>query len=618
MKRILKHIFVWMILATFVGNIIAPGAAFADTIGVTTADELRARFAANTGGDVRLDEDITLSGNYAMRAPMNLDLNGHVLTIANGKCLFAYSDITVFDSQNSDRSAIVGSFSNNYILRVGSASAPGSITLESGKIVATGTSNGRGILIVNGSVTLNNGLIESPGYTIYNSDTDGEITINNGEVRATTTFAGIYSNVNDAKLNMNGGKISAPSFAVYQAGTFIMNNGVIESDGVTFRSNANSKFEMNGGRIETFSDDDAAITLQDGTVAVINNGEIYAKNGVSDNRGSSSVVTFKNVDLTVNDGVLEAWANTILGNGSGPESGSTDGTNAKITINGGKITSSNGDAIYAPQINGITTINGGELTGVSGVEIRAGKLLVKGGKITGTSAYSITPNTNGGTTYGAAISVAQHTSKQPVEVVITGGTMSAEKPISFTNPLNLDQEVVDQVSIKVSGGYFSSSVAEFVEDGFYEVWTNHDNKRMIYITKKHNVNAENNSHINITKNDALLNDEVEIDIDVPEGYILKIEVKDSDGNVIEVVDNKFTMPDTDVTITTSLEKIPEEPVTPTEPEEKSENEEVPEVPDTGVALMNNSMVTTSVVVGAIFGGLVGLYASRKKIKALFE
>ena len=618
MKRILKHIFVWMILATFVNNIIAPSTAFADTIGVATADELRARFATNTGGDVRLDEDITLSGNYAMRAPMNLDLNGHVLTIVNGKCLFAYSDITVLDSQNSERSAIVGSFDNNYILRIGSASISGSITLESGKIVSTSTNGGRGILITNGSITVNNGLIESSGYAINNSDEDGEITINNGEVRATTSFAGIYSNVNGAKLNINGGKVSAPSFAVYQAGTFIMNNGVIESNGLTFRSNANSTFEMNGGRIETFSNDDAAITLQDGTTAIINNGEIFAKNGIDENKGSNSIAIFKNTDLTINNVVIEAWGNAILGNGSGPESGSTDGTNAKVTINGGKILSTSGDAIYAPQINGVTTINGGELTGASGVEIRAGQLIVKGGKITGTEAYRVIYNTNGGTTYGAAIAVAQHTSKKPIDVVITGGTMSAEKPISFTNPLDLDQEIVDQVNISVSGGYFSSSVAEFIENGFYEVWVNHDDKRMIYVTNKHNVNAANNSHVNITKNDALLNDEVEISTDVPEGYILKIEVKDSDGNVIEVVDNKFIMPDTDVIITTSLEKIPEEPVAPTEPEEKSENEEAPEVPDTGVALMNNSMVTTSAIIGAIFGGLVGLYASRKKIKALFE
>ncbi len=617
MKRILKHIFVWMILATFVNNIIAPSTAFADTIGVATADELRARFATNTGGDVRLDEDITLSGNYAMRAPMNLDLNGHVLTIANGKCLFAYSDITVLDSQNSERSAIVGSFDNNYILRIGSASIPGSITLESGKIVST-SANGRGILITNGSITVNNGLIESSGYAINNSDEDGEITINNGEVRATTTFAGIYSNVNGAKLNINGGKVSAPSFAVYQAGTFIMNNGVIESNGLSFRSNANSTFEMNGGRIETFSNDNVAITLQDGTTATINNGEIFAKNGIDENKGSNSIAIFKNTDLTINNVVIEAWGNAILGNGSGPESGSTDGTNAKVTINGGKILSTGGDALYMPQINGVTTINGGELTGASGVEIRAGQLIVKGGKITGTEAYRVIYNTNGGTTYGAAIAVAQHTSKKPIDVVITGGTMSAEKPISFTNPLDLDQEIVDQVSIKVGGGYFSSSVADFIENGFYEVWVNHDDKKMIYVTNKHNVNAANNSHINITKNDALLNDEVEISTDVPEGYILKIEVKDSDGNVIEVVDNKFIMPDTDVIIMTSLEKIPEEPVAPTEPEEKSENEEVPEVPDTGAALMNNSMVTTSAIIGAIFGGLVGLYASRKKIKALFE
>ena len=180
MKHILKHIFMWVALAAFIA-VAVPKSVFADEfISVKTSDELRARFALNTGGNVRMDEDITLSGNYSMKSPMNLDLNGHVLTIANGKCLFAYSDITVFDSQNKEDSGIIGSFDNNYILRVGSTTTSGSITLENSKIISTSTNGGRGILIIKGSVTVNGGLIEAPGYAIANIDAAGDITLNNG------------------------------------------------------------------------------------------------------------------------------------------------------------------------------------------------------------------------------------------------------------------------------------------------------------------------------------------------------------------------------------------------------------------------------------------------------
>ena len=612
MKHILKHIFMWVVLAAFIA-VAVPKSVFADEfISVKTSDELRARFALNTGGNVRMDEDITLSGNYSMKSPMNLDLNGHVLTIANGKCLFAYSDITVFDSQNKEDSGIIGSFDNNYILRVGSTTTSGSITLENSKIISTSTNGGRGILIIKGSVTVNGGLIEAPGYAIANNDAAGEITLNNGTIRATTNVAGIYSNVNGSKLTVNGGTISSPNFAVYQAGTFTMNNGVIESAGTAIRINPNSQVEINGGRIETTSSTIGnALALQDGTVAVINNAEIYAKNGVGEDLGASCIVAFKNVDLTINNAVLEAWGHAISGNGSWE--GDTEGTNAKITINDGKITSSYGAALYIPQINGETVINGGEMTGATGIEIRAGKLTVKGGKITGTGEYSVIDNTNGNTTTGAAISVAQHTSKQPIEVIIEGGEMSAAVPISFTNPLNLDQSIVDQVSITARGGYFSSSVDEYVEDGYSEVWMTHDGKRMVYITKPHYIDTNNSEHFRVARTRALVLDEIELETNAPEGYIVKFEIEDSDGNKIEVVNNKFIMPDSNIVITATLERIPEEPATPETP-----SEDVPEVPDTGIVTPVESITKTSVLVGAIVGGLAGLFASRKKIKTLFE
>ena len=62
MGRILKFIFAWALVAAFINNAFftTNPVVAEEVIGVTTSDEIRARFAAGTGGDVRLDADITL------------------------------------------------------------------------------------------------------------------------------------------------------------------------------------------------------------------------------------------------------------------------------------------------------------------------------------------------------------------------------------------------------------------------------------------------------------------------------------------------------------------------------------------------------------------------------
>ena len=121
----------------------------------------------------------------------------------------------------------------------------------------------------------------------------------------------------------------------------------------------------------------------------------------------------------------------------------------------------------------------------SGIEIRAGELNINGGSITATYIPTeVTPNGNGTTTDGAAVAVAQHTTKLPIDVKISGGKFKAYTPFIQTNPQNNSAEDVAKVKIKITGGefkklsneqhnsVFSENFTGFISGGTYEIPVN--------------------------------------------------------------------------------------------------------------------------------------------------
>lgn len=156
--------------------------------------------------------------------------------------------------------------------------------------------------------------------------------------------------------------------------------------------------------------------------------------------------------LTVNGGTLTGTYYAICGNGSRP--------NTEITINGGTLNATaEGDnyGIYHPQV-GTLTITGGTITGYcAAVEMRAGALNVSGGTFTAlASEFSYAPNGSGSTTIGAAIAIAQHTTKKDIAATITGGTFVGAKAIAEVNPQENDP--APQVEMSISGGTFEGGV----------------------------------------------------------------------------------------------------------------------------------------------------------------
>ena len=170
--------------------------------------------------------------------------------------------------------------------------------------------------------------------------------------------------------------------------------------------------------------------------------------------------------LNVEAGTISGGYYGIAGNGSNTAKNRQG--NTVINIKGGtiKATAADGAGIYHPQ-DGVLNISGGEIEGATGVEIRAGKLTVTGGKITGTAAtLTVTSNPNGSTTIGAGIAVAQHTTKKEIEVSITGGTIKGAAALSEANPQENPKEDIEKVTLSVTGGTFTGEIKSENKTGF--------------------------------------------------------------------------------------------------------------------------------------------------------
>ncbi len=308
----------------------------------------------------------------------------------------------------------------------------------------------------NSEIIITNGTITSKKQGLYNS---GKTVINGGLIEGTVSQA-LYNNIN-ALVEMNGGIITSPSTVIgsssshdctlYNAGTFKMYDGTIHSDeGFGVYGITDSVFTMDDGLVEILSSAEAIRLSKPGAKAIINGGSIKA---LSEN--GAGIVAFKDTEITINGGEIDSYGSCILGNGSGAEG--SDGRNAIFTINGGTLTSNIGAGIYAPQQNGITTINGGKISGTTGIEVRAGTLIITSGDIVATADYEANNNTNGIATKGAAVSIAQHTTKKPIEVKISGGTFTGKLPISQENKIGNSDSDLEQITLSIEGGSFIST-----------------------------------------------------------------------------------------------------------------------------------------------------------------
>ena len=149
----------------------------------------------------------------------------------------------------------------------------------------------------------------------------------------------------------------------------------------------------------------------------------------------------------------------------------TEGNVPRITLNGATLTTELGNGIYLAGY-AETTIIDSSITSTgedsTGIEIRAGKLSISGDTRieASTGDVEVTPNGNGSTTANVAIAIAQHTTKLPIEVTVTGGTFIGGAALNEMNPEKNESAAIDLVEIFVEGGNYVGIVNSEDVDGF--------------------------------------------------------------------------------------------------------------------------------------------------------
>ena len=282
-------------------------------------------------------------------------------------------------------------------------------------------------------------MAEEPATELPTADANGVITLEKDVVLADAVEIN-----SDVTIDLHGWSITSSNG----------NSGKV----IIAMANVTIKDSVGNGRIEsTSTSGGSSAAIRVGTAGTDKDITVTIESGTMKGRDCGIFVAGINSKLVVNGGYIEGTNGFgVSGNGSMkndvPECGPTT-----ITINGGKIIGG-GTGIYHPQV-GELTINNGEITGETGIEIRSGDLNVNGGVITATGT-PLTVNQNGGgsTTVGAAIAVVQHTTKQPINVKINGGSFNGVSALYEANPQSNPKEATEKIGIVVNGGTFNGDV----------------------------------------------------------------------------------------------------------------------------------------------------------------
>lgn len=368
--------------------------------------------AAQAGETVKLVKDIDLGDSVSVSADkdMTLDLNGHTITASDTAYPFNNAGVLrLCDKSGAEKlGEIVGSGGETYAV-VRTAGENASLRIEG----ITITTQARAVFATDGAtVEMLSGKLQGK-YALRAANTVSDLTtkvsISGGELVGSTQA--VYLNANIKAIE--GGSIPYPVEVTVSGSANIKATG---ESAITVRGNG-AKLNVEGGTIEGAS----------GFGAIDGNGTMGAGG----------------TEINVSGGVVKGGAEDSVG-------------------------------IYHPQA-GTLNVTGGTISGTTGIEMRAGTLNVSGDTTAikgGTDEVTVTPNGNGGTTANAAVAVAQHTTKLPVEVNISGGTLTGGAALYESNPQNNGADDIAKVGMSVTGGkfagtVFSHDVEKFVSGGLF-------------------------------------------------------------------------------------------------------------------------------------------------------
>ena len=302
-----------------------------------------------------------------------------------------------------------------------------------------------------------------------------------GTASGSMTGADFLAKAKDGVITLTNNVTLSTSCSISDGQTYTINlNGYTLSAGNTTIMLRHGKLIVNGtGTIKENSPYFGAILVKGSENSADENYSVVEVNAGVTLEGWSAIFVDQNaakaygVSVTVNGAVLNGVTDNEggIGNGLYVNGSITHTENApEISLKNTTITAT-GEGMYLAGY-ATTTLTNCNITGMTGVEIRAGKLTVNGGSLKATAAYSVNPNGNGSTTEGAAIAIAQHTTKKNIEVTLNGGTYTGEKAISESNPQVNDP--APQVAMSVTAGTFvgdvvTADVTNFISGGTFSV-----------------------------------------------------------------------------------------------------------------------------------------------------
>ena len=362
---------------------------------------------------------------------------GKISHSSNGVAFFAASGTLNLDG------GILETSGAKAAVQVGQETSSATMNITGGTIENKSTGAGFALYVINGTATLNDGLIKSPndntvavggyneekrtfttgslivnGGTIKNTSTTdkglaiiitkGTVDINDGEVTTSANQSAIQSGAlngsDEITLTIDGGKIenTGNGAAILIArGNTTINKGSVISDGTysTIQVGSSKDYHghltISGGTVENKKNIPAIIVPFGGSDATINGGVIKINEDDATSTNDTAIIVGMNPSTPeAQSQGYGSGAKVTITNGNITGGISLFGQEPELTISGGNITarsfavSGNGspEGNVNATINSTINITGGNLTSTSNAAIyhpQKGNLSISGGTITG-------------------------------------------------------------------------------------------------------------------------------------------------------------------------------------------------------------------------------------------
>lgn len=275
------------------------------------------------------------------------------------------------------------------------------------------------------------------GYTLENKNTtSGNYLL----------IEGGNSEAENIKVTIRNGNISSGDAAVFVMGyvDVVMENVSVKTDG---------RYGL-----ELYGECDQSVTAEGCTF-----------------EGDTSGVAVFGAEKTGMTAAFSATGCTIKGGDYGV---SGNGTYHLTTIDivDSKVSSDRGTAIYHPQVGTLTISGGSEISGISGIEMRAGTLKIRGNVSVVATAeeFSVSDLGDGPRFDGVALGVSRYFEGSDVGVTldISGGTFVAQdKGYAFYEKDVSVPEAEDNTSLSFAGATFNGDLYSENETGFIKSGT---------------------------------------------------------------------------------------------------------------------------------------------------